>query len=135
MKLDKKRLAARALNVGIERIRFNNERLAEIKEAITKQDIRDLAKDGALFVKEVSGRKTHERSKQRRRTGSFRKKVDTSKKDYVTFIRGARRAIAHAKEQGTLSGEHAQLLRKEIRSGRVNARAMLRERMKEVQRP
>ena len=135
MKLDKKRLAARALNVGVERICFNKERLAEIKEAITKQDIRDLAKDGALFVREVSGCRRHGRSKQRRRTGSFRKKVDTSKRDYVTFIRGARRVIAHAKEQGTLSNEHAQLLRKEIRSGRVNAKAMLRERMKEVQRP
>jgi len=41
MKLDKKKnLAKRVLNVGKERIIFVKERLSEIKEAITKQDIK-----------------------------------------------------------------------------------------------
>ena len=43
MKLDKKKtIAARVLNVGKDRVWFNPERLQEIKEAITRQDIKDL---------------------------------------------------------------------------------------------
>ncbi len=38
----KKELAAKALKVGKERIVFVEARLDEIKEAITKQDMRDL---------------------------------------------------------------------------------------------
>ena len=57
MKLDKKQLVARTFNVGIDRIVFNKERLAEIKEAITKQDIRDLTKDGAITIREIKGRR------------------------------------------------------------------------------
>lgn len=43
MKLEnKKDLASRALKVGKNRIAFNKSRLTEIKEAITKQDFKDL---------------------------------------------------------------------------------------------
>ena len=58
MQLNKKKeLAARTLNVGIGRIFFNRERLEEIKEAITRQDIRDLVSVKAISVKEIKGRK------------------------------------------------------------------------------
>ena len=52
----KKALAARTLNVGKARILFNVQRLGEIKEAITKQDIRDLHKEGRnLYVLDADG--------------------------------------------------------------------------------
>jgi len=50
MKLDlKKNLAAKTLKVGRDRVQFDNTRLEEIKEAITRQDIRDLATSGAIM--------------------------------------------------------------------------------------
>jgi len=52
----KKQLAANTLGVGKGRIIFVNERLEEIKEAITKQDMRNLQKDGAIIIREVKGR-------------------------------------------------------------------------------
>jgi len=45
----KKLLAARTLKVGKARIFFVDSRKSEIKEAITKQDIRDLKQDGAII--------------------------------------------------------------------------------------
>ena len=57
----KKELAARILKVGKERIIFSQQRLNEIKEAITKQDIRDLKRDGAITVREISGRRKNDR--------------------------------------------------------------------------
>lgn len=133
VKLNKKHLAARALGVGIDRISFNKERLGEIKEAITKQDIRDLARNGAIKVREIGAQRTYEKRKQRRREGSVRKKVIDKKRNYMSFIRGARRYIAHTKKQGTLNRDQALLLRKEIRARRVSTKADLRERIKEVQ--
>ena len=66
----KKALAARTLDVGKGRILFNMQGLDEIKEAITKQDIRDLHKEGIISIKEIKGRKTLVRRKTRKRMGS-----------------------------------------------------------------
>ena len=82
----KKSLAVRALKVGKERIVFLQPRLDEIKEAITKQDIRDLQKEGAIFVKEIKGRKKVEK-RNNRSTGNIRKKVNKRKQDYVIMTR------------------------------------------------
>ena len=49
----KKSLAARVFGVGKSRVVFAKSRLNEIKEAITKQDIRDLKKDGAITILEI----------------------------------------------------------------------------------
>ena len=53
----KKSLAVKTLKVGKDRIVFLKPRLDEIKEAITKQDIRELQKEGAIIVKGIKGRK------------------------------------------------------------------------------
>ena len=54
MKLDKKRaLASKVLNVGKERVIFVNTRLEEIKNAITRQDIKDLLREGAIKSKDL----------------------------------------------------------------------------------
>lgn len=132
MKLDKKSLAARALGVGAGRILFNTARLAEIKEAITKQDIRDLVKDGAIFVREPQGRHGKKERKQRRREGSFRKNVSTKKNDYMMFVRSARRFIAHAVLLGEITPEQSSKLRKEIKARRITMKSALRDRIKEI---
>jgi len=86
MKLEgKKELASRALGIGKKRIVFNKERISEIKEAITKQDIRDLLKDKAIFINEIKGRKKIVRRKTRRRAGSVKKKVNNRKRDYMNI--------------------------------------------------
>ena len=48
----KKALAARTFGVGLERIEFVKPRLEEIKEAITKQDMKDLKESGAIIIRE-----------------------------------------------------------------------------------
>ncbi len=52
MKLkSQKRIAAKLLKVGKSSVRFNPKRLSDIKEAITKLDMRGLIKDGAVIAK------------------------------------------------------------------------------------
>jgi ribosomal protein L19E len=100
----KKELASRALKVGKERISFVESRLDEVKEAITKQDIHDLKKDGAIEIKNISGRRKIKK-KIKRSAGNIRKKLNTRKKDYVIMTRKLRGYVSELKKQGRLTGE------------------------------
>lgn len=97
----KKALAVRALGVGEKRIKFLEPRLEEIKEALTKQDIRDLYKDGAIVIKNISGRKTSTKKKKKRSVGNVRKKVNKRKQEYVAMTRKLRKHLAKIKTKLT----------------------------------
>ncbi len=128
MKLDKKKiLAARVLGVGKGRIIFNNQRLEEIKEAITKQDIRDLAADGAISVRDVTGQRTVERRKTRRRMGSIRKKVKPGKHAYILRTRKLRNYVAELRKQGKLTPEQYRAVRKQIKASMYRNKAHMKE--------
>lgn len=122
----KKKLAARTFNVGKERILFVKERIDEIKEAITKQDIKDLYKEGAIKIKEVKGRKTVKK-KANRSPGNIRKKVNTRKKDYITMTRKLRAHVKSLKSRGELSAEEFKEIRKRIRNKSFKSRAHLKD--------
>jgi len=127
MKLNKKKeLAKRTLNIGKGRIVFLESRLEEIKEAITKQDIRDLKKEGAIVVKEIKG-KRKVRKKNNRSVGNIRKKVKTRKKDYVIMTRKLRNYLSELKKLGKISREDEKELRKKIRNKAFRSKAHLKE--------
>jgi len=128
----KKALAARALNVGKARILFNVQRLGEIKEAITKQDIRDLHKEGIILIKEVKGRRKIVRRNTRKRMGSRKKRILNKKHQYVTLTRKFRRYLAYLKNKKAISKEHFLQLRREIRARMFQTLTQLKERIKEV---
>ena len=121
----KKLLAMRTLKVGKERIVFLKPRLDEIKEAITKQDIRDLKKEGAIIVKDIKGRKKVEKI-NKRSTGNIRKKVNKRKKEYVIMTRKLRRYVLEMKKQGELSQEEWKDIRKKIRNRIFRSKAHLK---------
>ncbi|MBM3228555.1 hypothetical protein FJZ20_01565 [Candidatus Pacearchaeota archaeon] len=112
----KKELAMRTFGVGRNRIFFVKSRFDEIKEAITKQDMRDLQKDGAIIIKEIKGRKTLIRKKRKKGAGNVRKKVGKRKKEYVILTRKLRKYVNELKSQGKISKEISEELRKKIRN-------------------
>ena len=133
MKLEKKKaLIARTLNIGKGRIVLNTSRLAEIKEAITKQDIKDLFNDGVISIKEIKGRKKVIRRKTRRRAGSIRKKVKKRKKDYVRITRKLRAYLKALKNKSLITPDKFKLLRKQIRSKDFKSLGSFKERIKEI---
>jgi len=134
MKLEnKKELASRALGIGKGRIIFNVNRLSEVKEAITKQDIKDLVADGAIMIREVKGRKTIVKSNSRRRAGSVRKKVKPGKRQYIQKTRRMRAFIKQLRNTEKVSEEVYLLIRKEIRASMFRDIAHLKERLKELE--
>ena len=114
--LNKKKLAAKTLGVGMGRVEFNINRLEEIKEAITRQDIKDLVKGGAIKIKEPKGRRKNIKRKQRRRTGKIKHKMKNRKQEYVKITRKLRRYIKSLKDQEKITKEKHIDLRKQIRN-------------------
>ena len=127
----KKDLAAKVLKVGKNRIVFNKDSLGEVKEAITRMDILDLHKSGAIRIREVSGRKKIERRKNRRRTGKVKQRINNRKAEYVTITRKLRKFVRGLVRTGAVSKEKNREIRKEIRSRSFKSKRHLKESLEE----
>jgi len=127
MNLSKKRaLAARTFNVGKERIFFVSSRLEEIKEAMTKQDIRDLHSVKAILIKEVKGRKTQVKKRKKRGDGNKKKNIQDKKKRYMNLTRKLRKYLGELKGQKKISREELKNIRKRIREKAYRSKAHLK---------
>jgi large subunit ribosomal protein L19e len=126
----KKNLAAKTLNVGKARIAFVKSRLDEIKEAITKQDIRDLYGEGAIIIKDIKGRRKIVRNTRKKGPGSIRLKKNVRKKEYITLTRKLRSYIQDLREQRKLSEEQFKEMRKKIRNRFFRSKSHLDEYLK-----
>mgnify|MGYP001612176190 CR=1 FL=1 len=133
MKLEKKKnLVARTLGVGGSRVIFNTNRLSEIKEAITKQDIKDLVQSGAIKIKEIKGRLRKEKRKTRRRIGSIRKKVSQGKREYIIITRKLRSYLKALKKKSQINLDNYYQLRKQIKSREFKTLSQMKERIAEL---
>ena len=122
----KRKLAMRTFNVGLERIVFLESKLDEIKDAITKQDIRDLEKSGAIIIKERKGR-TKVRKKAGRSVGNVRKKVKKRKRSYIILTRKLRGHLKSIYSGGEISKGDLENMRKKIRNKEFKSKAHLKE--------
>lgn len=135
MKLNKiKELASKTLKVGKGRLRFNEKMIDESKEAITKQDVRDLVSQGAIILKEKKGSIKKPKRKTRKKEGSIKIKVKDSKRKYMILTRKLRAYIFELRKQEKITEEQYKELRKQIRQHSFRSKAHLKEilmRMKE----
>ena len=129
----KKGLAKRTFGIGKDRIIFVESRLDDIKEAITKQDMRDLRRDGAIIIKEIGGRKKI-RSKRSRGAGNIRKGTKVKKRDYIILTRKLRKYTAEMKKSGELSKDSFDDIRKKIRNKAFRSKAHLKEYVGEMKK-
>jgi large subunit ribosomal protein L19e len=125
----KKSLASKTLKVGRERIIFLAPRLDEIKEAITKQDIRDLYKEGAILIKPISGRKKVEKRVRKRGYGKVKLKVNKRKIEYMAITRKLRKIVKELLSQGKISKEQASKLREKIKNRIFKSKSHFREQL------
>jgi large subunit ribosomal protein L19e len=123
----KKMLASKVLGVGKRRVLFVEAHLQEIKEAITRQDILDLHKSGAIQIREVSGRKKIVRRKHRRRTGKIKMKVNNRKQEYVIITRKLRKFVRGLVRVGKIDKEKNREVRRMIRARKFKSKRHLKE--------
>ncbi len=127
MNLEKKKiLASKVLKAGKERIVFLPARIDEIKEAITRQDIKDLYKDGAIIIKNIKGKRKKEKVKSRS-VGNVRKKVNKRKKNYVMLTRKLRKYAKELVSQGKATKEEMEKIRKKIKNKDFRSKKHLKE--------
>ncbi len=129
----KKKLAKRTLNVGEDRIVFLESRLEEIKDAITKQDIRDLYNSGAIVIKERKGRRIAT-GKKGRSVGNVHKNVKKGKRKYIILTRKLRRHLKGQAAAGNFSKEYIRDIRKKIRNKDFKSKTHFKEYLGEIQK-
>ena len=111
-----KKLAASILKSSPKRVKYNTERLDEIKEAITRADIAALIKDGAIIripkkgVSRVRARKRHIQKTKGRRRGKGKRKgtknARNPRKDaWMNKIRSQRKCLCLLKEKKLISSK------------------------------
>lgn len=125
---NRKRIIASILGVGQSRIWIDPNRLGDIKQAITKEDMRGLINDGAIMLKPKVGvskvrhrKKLIQKRKGRRKGLGSRKGKRTSrlprKKEWVMKVRLQRNLITDFKKRGVITGDVYSNLRKRVKGG------------------
>ncbi len=130
----KKQLAARVLKVGKGRISLDEARSDEIKEAITKQDIKDLYKAGAIKIKEKKGRRKKEKRKIRKGEGKIKKRIKKRKQIYVKITRKLRKYLKELKKQKKIDNKSYYELRNKITARFFTSKAHLKEYLMEIKK-
>jgi large subunit ribosomal protein L19e len=128
MKLDKKKaLASRIFGVSKSRILLVEPRLEEIKEAITKEDIRSLKEDGAIIIKPIRAKKSRQKRKVKRSPGNIKKNVKSRKRTYIILTRKLRKHVQELKNKNILTRDQTSDIRKKIRNKYFRSKSQLKE--------
>jgi large subunit ribosomal protein L19e len=123
----KKQLAAKTLGVGKRRIIFNPNSLADIKEAITKQDIKTLYDEGIIMIKPEKGRRKIKKRKTKKGFGKIKIKIKKRKQTYVKLTRKLRAYLKELKNAGHINKEIYHGLRTKIKMRNFKSKAHLKE--------
>lgn len=134
MKLtNQKRISAGILKVGLNRVLFDQERLKDIKEAITKEDIRNLIQEKAISAKPEKGissfrskkRKEQKKKGRRKGTGSRkgrRKARIPKKKEWMNKVRTQRKLIKLLKDNKLIISKTYNFLYRKIKGNFFRSR-------------
>lgn len=124
-----KRLAAKILKVGINKVWIDNSHLEEIKNAITRSDIKKMISHGYIQQRPNKIKFPYKQKKKIKRMGSRkgRKAARTGKKRvWINTVRPLRKMLKELKEQGkidTVTYKKTYLL---IKGGSFRSRAHLK---------
>ena len=138
----KRELVARILDVGANRIRFEHDRLEDVADSITRENIRSLVKSGAIWTMQLTGT-SRGRAMEKRSVWKVHGKGPGSKKGkktarvgkkevYVVRVRSMRYHLKVLKERKDITNETYWQLYKKVNGGQVRSLAHLRELVKEV---
>jgi large subunit ribosomal protein L19e len=133
-----RRLAANAMNVGINKVWFDPYRLNEIKEAITKEDVKALIKEKVINKKPTigtkrrAGRSREIRKKRGRNRGKGKKKnlLHNKKDEYMARIRKIRSYTAMLKRTGKIKPKREGELNRLAKAGLIRNIKNVTERIK-----
>lgn len=123
-----RRLASDILKVGKTKVRFDISYFDDFKSAVTREDVRQLIKAGAIKVKEVVKKK---KVKKNKKQGPGRKRGTKNarnprKKQWIKKVRAQRDELKKLVEEYKLDTKTKRKLYSQISGGRFKSRADLR---------
>ncbi|MGQ9468818.1 MAG: 50S ribosomal protein L19e [Nitrososphaerales archaeon] len=141
---NKKEMAAKVLNVGINRVRIDPKSLERIADAITRDDIRALVREGVIWAEPVKGtsrgrirRKRALKKKRGRGSGSKKGSVGARlprKRSWVIKVRSIRNHLKKARERGDITSDAFDKLYLQIKGGQIRSVKHLKEQISSLSR-
>lgn len=138
----KRELISRVLGVGVNRIRFEPDKLDDIADAITREDMRSLIKNGTIWtvkIRGISRSRAEKKLKTRRKHGTSagskkgKKTARQGKKEvYVKRTRAMRRHLKILKARNEINRDTFWDLYKKVNGGNVRSLSHLRELAKQA---
>ena len=114
-----KRLASDILHVGRNKIRMNPDERSRTDEALTREDVRALIKDGIVYIKSEPGFKINNRRKRKlagSRKGSMNSRT-SEKETWMTNVRAQRKYLAQLVAEGALEQKNKRVVYMRIKGG------------------
>ncbi len=138
-----KRMAAQILKCGIHRVWIDPEHVDEVAEAITKDDIRRLIREGKIGVLPKQGVSTArakyikmQKKKGRRRGHGSRKGKKTArmprKLAWMIRIRALRRLLRELRDRGEITRSEYRMLYAHAKGGMFRSKAHLLQRVEKL---
>lgn len=115
-----KRLAAELLKCGESRVRFDPERLDEIESAITREDIRRLIEEGAIYKVPKKGISKGRREERRKGPGSRKGgkyAIVPRKTQWMMRVRAQRKKLKELRDKKLLVEGAYRKLYKMVKAG------------------
>jgi len=130
-------MAAKVLDVGVNRVRIDPENLERIADAITRDDIRALIREGIIWAESVKGisrgrirRKRALKKKRGRGSGSKKGAIGARlprKRLWVTKVRAMRSHLKKVREKGDITSDVFDKLYLQIKGGQIRSMKHLKE--------
>ena len=128
-----KRLAADLLKCGIHRVKLDPEKLEEISEAITREEIRQLIKDGAIEKKKKKGvSRARVRARKRKKRGAGSKKGGkysrlSRKEQWMRRVRAQRKRLRELRDRGLVTKTVYRKIYRMVKAGAFKSVAAMME--------
>ena len=131
----KRELVARILGVGVNRVRFEPDKLEDVADSITRENLRALIKNGAIWTARRQGTsryraKLKHTTRKKRGMGIGKTARVGKKKLYITKIRGMRHHLKVLKDRNDIDRKTYWTLYKKANGGQVRTLAHLRDLVK-----
>ena len=131
-----KRTAASLLKCGVNKVRFDPERMDDIEAAMTRDDTRSLISDGAIYRIRDKGISRSRVKRKRRRKGEGSKKGGahskiSRKRRWMSKVRPQRKELARLRDGKLLEPGSYHKMYRLVKASNFRSVANLREYLKE----
>ncbi len=126
----KRKLAAKVLGVGVERIWFDPEANEDLEGLDTREDVRALEARGIMRVLPIRGQTRKKKGRKGPGSRKGKKTVKVSKKDrWMIRVRAQRRLLRTLREKGTITPSQYRHLYSRVKGGMFRSKARLSDYM------